>query len=122
MAKVQSATGVFSNLKQKSVNDESINSGKLLVASHRHEHVVAAVEEVGQGLLETREVEVLTEDPVAETVPEAAVGVVVGVLAELDDVVTAEHLDLELLPVDLGLLGGQLRIGAHYCLRPSAKD
>ena len=58
----------------------------------------------------------MPEDTVAETVPESSVGVVVGVLAELDDVVTAEHLGLELVPVDLGLFGAQLTI--HSFIRP----
>jgi hypothetical protein len=77
---------------------------------YRHQHVVATVEEVSQGFLETCEVKVLAEQPISDAVPEAAVGVVVGVLAELDDVGSAQHLGLELDPVDLRSLSVQLKL------------
>ena len=76
---------------------------------YRQHHAVATVEEVSQGFIETRVVKVFTEKPISDAVPEAAVGVVVGVLAELDDVVPFHHLHLELVPVNLGSLGIQLR-------------
>lgn len=77
---------------------------------YRQHHAVATVEEVSQGFIETRVVKVFTEKPISDAVPEAAVGVVVGVLAELDDVGSAQHLCLELGPVDLRSLGIHLKL------------
>ena len=83
-------------------------SGFMTKASHRQHHAVATVEEISQSFFQTRVVEVFTEQPIADAVPEASVGVVVGVLAELDDVGPAQHLCLELGPVDLRSLGVHL--------------
>ena len=70
-------------------------------SEYLHELVLAAAEEVGQRFLQARVVKVLSEDPVADAVPESTVGVVVRVLAQPHDVVPVHELGLELVPVDL---------------------
>jgi hypothetical protein len=82
----------------------------VLVIAYGQEHVVTAIEEIGQSFFQTCVIEVLAEEPVTDAVPEATVGVVVGVLAELDDVVAFHQLHPELLPVDLGSFGIHLKL------------
>ena len=83
--------------------------------THGQEHVVAAVEKISQSFFQACVVEVLAEEPVTDAVPESAVGVVVGVLTELDDVVAFHQLHLELVPVNLGSLGIHLKLQKTIC-------